>query len=106
MADRQVQLISVTTPNGMHREMALAALAAGKHVWCKKSMALTLDDARAMEAAAVASGLLTQLGYNDTDNAAFTHACRPVAVGEIGRVVHLRGWVDESYQADPALHWS
>lgn len=104
--DPAIGLISVTTPNGMHREMALAALAAGKHVWCEKPMALTLEDARAMEAAARESGLKTQLGYNYVANPAFGHACRLVADGAIGRVVHVRGWVDEDYQADPALPWT
>jgi predicted dehydrogenase len=69
-------------------------------------MALTLDDARHMEAAARASGLVTQLGYNYTANPAFTHACRLVQGGEIGRVIQVRGWVDEDYQADPDLPWS
>lgn len=104
--DPAVQLVSITTPNGLHREMAEACLAAGKHVWCEKPMALTLEDARSMEAAARASGLVTQLGYNYASNPAFTHACRLVAGGEIGRVVQLRGWVDEDYQADPELPWS
>ena len=106
LADPAVQIVSITTPNGMHREMALAALAAGKHVWCEKPMALTLEDARQMALAAQASGLKTQLGYNYTANPAYTHACRLVAAGEIGRVVQVRGWVDEDYQADPALPWS
>ena len=106
LTDPAVHIVSITTPNGMHREMAMAALAAGKHVWCEKPMALTLDDARLMDAAARTSGLKTQLGYNYTVNPAFTHACRLVAAGEIGRVVHLRGWVDEDYQADPLLPWT
>lgn len=106
VADPAVQVVSITTPNGMHREMALAALAAGKHVWCEKPMALTLADAREMAAAARASGKKTRLGYNYTANPAFTHACRLVQAGEIGRVVHVRGWVDEDYQADPDLPWS
>jgi predicted dehydrogenase len=102
--DPDVQVVSITTPNGMHREMACAALAAGKHVWCEKPMALTLDDARAMVAAV--GGRKTQLGYNYIHNPAFTHACRLVAEGEIGRVVQVRGWVDEDYQADPDLPWT
>lgn len=106
VADPEVQVVSITTPNGMHREMAVAALAAGKHVWCEKPMALTLADSREMAAAARASGKKTRLGYNYTANPAFTHACRLVAAGEIGRVVHVRGWVDEDYQADPELPWS
>ncbi len=106
LADPAIGLVSITTPNGLHREMAEACLAAGKHVWCEKPMALTLEDARSMEAAARASGRVTQLGYNYASNPAFTHACRLVAGGEIGRVVQVRGWVDEDYQADPDLPWS
>ncbi|NBZ89836.1 Gfo/Idh/MocA family protein [Stagnihabitans tardus] len=106
LTDPRVQLVSITTPNGLHREMAEACLAAGKHVWCEKPMALTLEDARSMVEAARARGLVTQLGYNYTANPAFIHACRLVAGGEIGRVVQVRGWVDEDYQADPDLPWS
>ncbi|MDR7126467.1 Gfo/Idh/MocA family oxidoreductase [Pseudotabrizicola sp. 4114] len=70
LADPTIHIISITTPNGMYRKMTMAALASGKHVWCEKLMALTLDDARQMEAAAGASGLKTQLEYNDTANPA------------------------------------
>ncbi|PZQ95908.1 MAG: myo-inositol 2-dehydrogenase [Cereibacter sphaeroides] len=106
LADPSIQIISITTPNGLHREIALAALAAGKHVWCEKPMALTLEDAKDMAAAAAKAGLATQLGYNYIANPAFTHAVRLVEAGEIGRVVHVRGWADEDYQADPSLHWT
>jgi predicted dehydrogenase len=106
IADPAVEVLSITTPNGLHRQISEAALAAGKHVWCEKPMALTLADARSMEAAARASGRKTQLGYNYIHNPAYAHACHLVAGGEIGRVVHVRGWVDEDYQADPSLPWS
>jgi len=106
LADPAVDVVSITTPNGLHREMAVAALAAGRHVWCEKPMALTLADAEAMEAAARAAGRVTLLGYNYVRNPAVTHARRLVAAGAIGRPVHFRGWVDEDYQADPGLAWS
>src|SRR5688572_27877134 len=38
--DRLIDLLSITTPNNLHREMAAAFLAAGTHVWCEKPMAL------------------------------------------------------------------
>src|SRR5580765_8271591 len=38
LRDPSIQLISITSPNGLHREMAVAALEAGKHVWCEKPM--------------------------------------------------------------------
>lgn len=101
-----VDIVSITTPNGMHREMALAAIDAGKHVHCEKPLALTLEDAREMEAAARKAGVRTMVGYNYIHNPAIAHACKLTVEGAIGRPVHFRGWVDEDYQADPNLPWS
>ena len=106
VADPEVELVSITTPNRLHREMALAALAAGKHVWCEKPLALTLGEAEEMAAAAEAAGVATMVGYNYLRNPAFAHAQRLVEDGAIGRVVHFRGFVDEDYQADPELPWT
>ena len=106
IADPAVDIVSITTPNALHKEMALAAIAAGKHVHCEKPMALTLEDAAEMEAAARSRGVKTIVGYNYTHNPAFTHALRLIADGAIGRTVHFRGIVDEDYQADPDLAWT
>ena len=43
--DPSVELISICVPNAVHREIAEAALAAGKHVWCEKPMATSVADA-------------------------------------------------------------
>ena len=105
--DPAIQLISVTSPNGMHREMAVAALEAGKHVWCEKPMALTIADAEAMtEAAKKAKGQATALGYGYLRNPALQHAKKLIADGAIGEVFDFRGSVDEDYMADPQLPWS
>jgi predicted dehydrogenase len=106
MADPAVQVVSITTPNQLHHQMALAAVAAGKHVWCEKPMALTLAQAEEMEFAARTAGVVTMVGYNYIKNPAFSHAQRLIADGAIGRLVQFRGWVDEDYQADPALPWT
>lgn len=106
VTDPAVDVVSITTPNGLHREMAVAALEAGKHVWCEKPMALTLADAEAMALAARRAGRATLLGYNYIRNPAVQHAVRLVEAGRIGRPVHFRGWVDEDYQADPDLAWT
>lgn len=106
LADRSVDIVSITTPNNMHKEMAIAALEAGKHVWCEKPMALTLNDAIEMTAAAERGGTVTLVGYNYIHNPAFRHAQRLIAEGRIGKVIHFRGWVDEDYQADPNLPWT
>jgi predicted dehydrogenase len=106
VTDPAVDIVSIATPNALHKEMALAALEAGKHVWCEKPMALTLADAEEMAAAARAAGTVTLVGYNYLRNPAYRHAQNLIAEGRIGRPVHFRGWVDEDYQADPDLPWT
>ncbi|MGB3139800.1 MAG: Gfo/Idh/MocA family oxidoreductase, partial [Aestuariivirga sp.] len=104
LADPAIHLISITSPNGMHREMAVAALEAGKHVWCEKPMALTLADAEAMTAAAAkAKGQVTALGYAYLRNPALQYARQLITEGAIGEVFDFRGSVDEDYMADPSL---
>lgn len=105
-ADPAVDVVSITTPNGLHHPMALEAIGNGKHVWCEKPMALTLAQAEEMAAAAEAAGVVTMVGYNYLKNPAFAHAQKLVAEGTIGRVFQFRGWVDEDYQADPDLPWT
>lgn len=105
--DPSVDVVSITAPNGLHRPMAEAALAAGKHVWLEKPMALTLEDAKAM--AALASEhpeQVTILGYNYLRSPAFQAARDMIAKGEIGPPRAFRGVYDEDYCADPDLPWT
>lgn len=104
--DPAVDIVCITTPNKLHSEIALAALAAGKHVHCEKPMALTLEDATTMAEAARTFGGKTIVGYNYIANPAFQHARKLIADGVIGRPVHFRGFVDEDYQADPETPWN
>ncbi len=107
LSDPKVDILSVTSPNGLHREMAVAALEAGKHVWCEKPMALTLADAKAMAAAATkAKGQATALGYGYLRNPALQFAKKLIAEGAIGTPFDFRGSVDEDYMADASLPWS
>lgn len=107
IADPAIQLISIATWNGTHKQIAIAALEAGKHVWCEKPMALSLKHAEEMTAAArKAKGLVTMMGYNYVKNPAVQNMKRLIADGVIGKVIDVRGNVDEDYMADPTLPWS
>lgn len=59
-----VDAVYITTPNTKHTELALAAIAANKHVFCEKPMATTLADARAVMTAAAKSSAVFQVGHN------------------------------------------
>jgi predicted dehydrogenase len=107
ISDPDIKLVSIASWNGSHREISEAALAAGKHVWCEKPMALTLKDAEAMGAAArKAKGCIAMLGYNYVKNPAVQTVKKIIADGLIGEVIDFRGTVDEDYMADPQLPWS
>ncbi|MBZ9939015.1 Gfo/Idh/MocA family oxidoreductase [Mesorhizobium sp. BR1-1-16] len=98
--DPEVDIVSITTPNAFHAEMAIAALEAGKHVWCEKPMATSLADAEAMLAAARKAGRVTALGYNYIQNPATRHMKALIAEGVIGTVNHVRFEMDEDFMAD------
>ena len=104
--DPHIDIVSITTPNKLHKDMALAALAAGKHVWCEKPLALNVKDAKEMADAARQSGKKTMVGYGYLKNPSIFHAKELIRSGAIGRLLHFRGWVDEDYQADPNVEWS
>jgi predicted dehydrogenase len=99
--DPQVDVVSVTTPNRFHAEMAIAALEAGKHVWCEKPMAPGFAEAEAMLVAAHASGKVAALGYNYIQSPAIRHIGALLEERAIGEVNHLRVEMDEDFMADP-----
>ncbi|SON58115.1 Glucose-fructose oxidoreductase precursor [Hartmannibacter diazotrophicus] len=100
IADPEVEIVSITTPNQFHAEMAIAALEAGKHVWCEKPMATSEADAAAMCEAARRSGKVAVLGYNYIQSPAIRQIGRLLAEGAIGAVNHVRVEMDEDFMAD------
>jgi predicted dehydrogenase len=84
--DPKVQLISICVPNAVHKEIAVAALAARKHVWCEKPMATTLSDSQAMADAANNSNQQTIVGYNYTQNPIVQTARDLLEEGVIGEI--------------------
>jgi predicted dehydrogenase len=71
--------VLVACPNAYHADVALAALAAGKHVLVEKPMCLTLREADALVDAQQRTGLVLQVGYMRRYPAAFRAACDAVA---------------------------
>lgn len=96
--DPNIHLVDVSTPNYMHAEQAIAALAAGKHVACEKPLAGTLRDARAMKnAAARASKCRTFVWYNYRRCPAVALAHSLVREGRLGRIYHVRAHYLQSW---------
>jgi predicted dehydrogenase len=101
IADPAVDVVSICTPTPMHKEMALAAIVAGKPVWCEKPVAPNPGDAKAMMEAAEAAGLQTIVGFNYLRNPMLALAREIVTSGEIGELIGFRGVHLEDYLADP-----
>lgn len=104
--DPAVDLVDIATPNHLHAEQALAALAAGKHVACEKPLAGTLADARAMRDAARKASGRTFVWYSYRRVPAVALAAQLVREGHVGTVRHVRaaylqGWGG----ADTPLVW-
>ncbi len=106
IADAAVDVVSITTPNAWHAPMAVAALEAGKHVWCEKPMAPALADAERMAAAARMSGKVAILGYNYVQSPAIRYIAKLLRRGAIGAVNHFRIEMDEDYMADAEAPFS
>lgn len=99
--DPAVGIVSVTAPNVLHAPIALAAIAAGKTVYCEKPLSTTAASALEMTEAAEAAGVTTLVGFNFLRNPMIKLAREIIASGEIGEVTGFRGRHAENYMADP-----
>ena len=95
-----IDVVNITAPNALHKEMALAAIAAGKHVYCEKPLAPLAVDAREMAGAAEAAGVKTQVGFNYLCNPMLGLAREMIAAGELGEIRGYRGVHAEDYMRD------
>ena len=105
-----VDLVDICTPGDTHADIALAALAAGKHVLCEKPLANTVEEAEAMTAAAesaAAEGVKAMVGFTYRRVPAIALARQLVADGRLGQVRHVRAQYLQDWIADPEapLSW-
>ncbi|MEM1361084.1 MAG: Gfo/Idh/MocA family oxidoreductase [Pseudomonadota bacterium] len=103
VADPKIEAVIIASPQRTHRAIAEAAFSAGKAVFCEKPLGATLEDARAMAAAAEASGLPNMIGFNYSRTPATQYARKLIADGEIGQVTWIRCEHTEDFYADPEL---
>lgn len=106
VSDAATDLVDIATPNDAHREAAIAALEAGKHVSCEKPLAGTLADAEAMAAAAATAPGKTFVWFNYRRVPAIALAHRIVASGALGKIYHTRASYLQSWGGpDTPLLW-
>jgi predicted dehydrogenase len=106
IADPAIGIVSITTPNILHAEMAIAAAKAGKHVHCEKPLAPDSATAETMVRAAESAGVVTQAGFNYLKNPVIKLAKEMVEAGELGEITGFRGIHAEDYMSDPEVPYS
>jgi predicted dehydrogenase len=85
-----VDAVIITVPNALHRDVALAALAAGKHVLLEKPLAHGVEDGAAIVRAAEESDRVVMLGFNNRFNPAAQALHRAIAAGRLGTLYYAR----------------
>jgi predicted dehydrogenase len=104
VARDDVDLVDVCTPGDTHAQIAVAALAAGKHVLCEKPLANTVAEARAMvDAAEQAPDRVAMVGFTYRRVPAIQLARTLVRDGRIGTVRHVRAQYLQDWIADPRV---
>ena len=79
-----IDAVIIASPNAMHAEQTIAAAQAGKHIYCEKPMAITLDDCKKMVAAVKQAGVKFLIGYHRRFNPLVQHAKKLVNDGYFG----------------------
>jgi predicted dehydrogenase len=102
-----IDAISITTPNASHAEIAIAALEAGKHVFCEKPLAMSTEQAEAMLRAAESSGLVHQVAFTFRYTHGVARLRQMIPEGVIGQPFLVRmvgeGWSD--LRPEASVQW-
>jgi predicted dehydrogenase len=99
-----IDVVDISSPGDTHRDIAVAALAAGKHVLCEKPLANTVAEAEEMTAAAEQAqqrGVLAMAGFNYRRAPALALARELVCRGSLGRIRHVRAQYLQDWIVDP-----
>ncbi len=107
LADKEISVVHLTSPNRFHYTQVLQAFKAGKHVICEKPLAMTSRETRALvKAAAKYPHLIAAVNYNVRFYPLNLHAREMVRQGEIGDVFHIKGsYVQDWLLYDTDFNW-
>lgn len=106
--DDSIDIVSIVVGNALHREIAEAMAAAGKHVLCEKPLAGTLEDAKAMASLEQRyPDLVLATGYTFRRNAGVAMLAKLAAEGALGKIAHLdaRYWCDYGANPNVPMAW-
>lgn len=90
LTDPEVDVVSICSPNFLHREMAVAAAQAGKPFWIEKPMGRYASDSRDIHDAVQRAGVVTSVGFNYRHAPAVERARELVRSGRLGRITNVQ----------------
>jgi predicted dehydrogenase len=99
--DPSIDAVSIVVGNALHRQIAEALIANGKHVLCEKPLAGSMEDARAMVELEQRADVVTAVGYTYRRNPAITAIRDQVQAGEFGELSVFYGRYWANYACDP-----
>ncbi|TBL75779.1 Gfo/Idh/MocA family protein [Paenibacillus thalictri] len=97
----EIDLVDINAPSDVHKEIAIAAAQAGKHIFCEKPLALSLADSREMFQAAEEAGIKHMVGFNYRFAPAVQLAKKIISEGRLGTIYHFRAWFLQDWILDP-----
>ncbi len=95
-----IDVIDITAPNALHEEIAVAAAAAGKHIFCEKPVGIAPQATATIEQAARKAGVITGCGYNYRWAPMVQYAKQLIDEGRFGELTHYRGRFFSMYGRD------
>jgi predicted dehydrogenase len=101
VSDPAVQVLDDCAPNHLHLEPCLAAIRAGKHVFCEKPLGRSATEARVLRDAAAQGGIVHMVGFNYRFLPAVALASRLIDEGRLGRIHHFRAHFADASLLDP-----
>ena len=106
VARGDVDLVCITTPPNLHREMTLAAIENGKHILCEKPMAMNVSEALEMTEAAKDKPLLTLIDHELRFQPGRRVAYKMLRDGVIGKIRHTKFIFQAPHRGDPNSPWN
>jgi predicted dehydrogenase len=99
--DPQVDIVDISIPQHLHKEIAVAAAQNGKAIFCEKPMAMNYAEAKEMYEAVQKAGVLHYLNHNYRRTPAVAYARQLIEEGKLGRIFHWRGAYLQDWITDP-----
>ena len=102
-----LDLVSITGPNFVHRDVAVAVAQAGRHLWLEKPAGRNVAETREIADAARAAGIQSAVGFNYRNAPAVDRARQLIGDGRLGRIEHVtvRLLADYAAHPDAGLTW-